>query len=98
LFDLRVGKYPRAWVCFVSIRIVSSHRLSSAGRGHDQTGVTFPLALSGGFFKQEEVDAEIVLIRTNTVLATMTSGDFARKESVRPPSWPKEKGNRRKER
>ena len=38
--------------------------------------ITFPLAQSRGFLKQEGIDAEIVLIRGNAALAAITGGDI----------------------
>jgi ABC-type nitrate/sulfonate/bicarbonate transport system substrate-binding protein len=38
--------------------------------------ITFPLAQKIGLLKQEGIDAEIVLIRGNTALAALTSGDI----------------------
>jgi ABC-type nitrate/sulfonate/bicarbonate transport system substrate-binding protein len=38
--------------------------------------ITFPLAQSRGFLKQEGFEAEIVLIRGNAALAAMTGGDI----------------------
>jgi len=38
--------------------------------------ITFPLAQSRGFLRQEGSDAEIVLIRGNAALAALTGGDI----------------------
>jgi NitT/TauT family transport system substrate-binding protein len=61
---------------FVSKVAHGADKIRLAVADVDGQFITFPLAQSRGFLRQEGIDAEIVLIRGNAALAALTGGDI----------------------